>query len=95
MHHEAVDADAEAAGRRHAVLERGQEVLVERLRLGVAGRRRAALLLEARALVVGIVELAERVRDLHAGDEELEALDQPRVVAASASRAARARPGSR
>ena len=39
QHHQPVDADADAAGRRHAVLERADEVLVVRLRLLVAGGR--------------------------------------------------------
>ena len=64
-HHEPVDPDADAAGRRHALLERGEEDLVERLRLLVALGRVARLRLEARALLVGVVELGERVGDLH------------------------------
>ena len=35
---------------------------------------------QPRALVVGVVELAERVAYLHAGDEALETLDEARVV---------------
>src|SRR4051794_18827822 len=83
QHHEAVDADADAAGRRHAVLERAQERLVHRLRLLVALGRVALLRLEAGALVVGVVELGERVGELHAVDERLEALDEPRLAAVS------------
>src|SRR3954470_3412923 len=69
QHHQAVDPDADPTGRRHAVLEREQEALVERLGLLVAGGRMAALLLEAAALVVRVVELGERVADLHAADD--------------------------
>ena len=76
-----VDADADPAGRRHAVLERVDVVLVERLGLLVARRGVTHLLLEARALVVRIVELGERVGELHAVGEGLEALDQPVVGA--------------
>ena len=42
------------------------------------------LLLEARALVVGIVQLGERVRDLAARDVELEAVDEARVAVVAA-----------
>ena len=65
------------------MLESTQVVFVHRVRLFVAGGRRLALLLEARALVVGIVQLAEGVGDLHAGDEELEAFDHARVPGAA------------
>src|SRR3954469_19179956 len=75
-HHEAVDPDADPARRRHPVLEREQVRLVERLRLLVARRRVTDLLLEAPPLVVGIVELGERVADLHPADDRLEALDE-------------------
>src|SRR5262245_58230053 len=46
-HDEAVDADPDAARRRHPVLQRVQEALVERLRLLVALLGVADLLLEA------------------------------------------------
>jgi hypothetical protein len=59
------------------VLERGDVVLVVGLGLLVAGRLIGALLLEAGALLVGVVQLRERVRELHAAGEGLEALDQP------------------
>ena len=50
---------------RHALLERADEVLVVGLRLLVALRPLALLLLEARALIVGVVQLGERVCELH------------------------------
>ena len=81
QHHQPVDADADAAGRRHALLERLHEQ--PRRRAAPPRRRasaRAALRLEARALLVGVVELGERVGDLHAAGERLEALDQPRLA---------------
>ena len=78
-HHEPVDADAEPAGRRQPDLERAQVVLVQRMRLLVAGRAIAARRQQALALIVRIVELAEGVADLHAGHEGLEALHQARV----------------
>ena len=61
QHHQPVDADAEAAGRRQAVLERPQVVLVDDHRLVVAGRLLPGLVLEAGPLLVGVDELAEGV----------------------------------
>ena len=84
QHHQPVDADPEAAGRRQAVLERADVVLVDVLGLVVAGRLRARLGLEALALVDGVVELAVGVGQLAAGDDRLEALDQRVVVAVHA-----------
>src|SRR4051794_23105762 len=55
QHHEAVDPEPDAAGRRHAVLERGEERLVHRLGLLVALHGVADLRLEARALLLGVV----------------------------------------
>ncbi len=46
QHDEPVDADPDAGRRRHAVLHRGQELLVERLRLLVPHRAPPRLLLE-------------------------------------------------
>ena len=61
QHHHAVDADAEAAGRRHAVAERVHVVVVDRVRLGVAGAAHLRLLLEPRVLLVGVVQLGVAV----------------------------------
>ena len=58
QHRHTIHADAEAAGRRHAVLERAEVVLVDRSRLGVAGILGRLLVLEPRPLLDGIVELA-------------------------------------
>src|SRR4051812_27612950 len=60
-HHQAVDADADPPGGRHAVLEGAHVVLVVGLGLLVALGLVASLLLEAGALLVGIVELGEGV----------------------------------
>ena len=76
-HHQAVQPQTEAAGGRHPVLERSDEVLVEGLRLLVAGPAKILLLLEATPLLVGVVQLAERVRDLDSSNEALEALREP------------------
>ena len=51
------------------MLERLDEVLVERLRLLVAAAQLLGLLLEAAALLVGVVELGERVGDLEPADD--------------------------
>src|SRR5262245_55195027 len=77
-HREPAHAQAQAAGRRHAVLERAQEVLVQRLRVEVAQPAGLSLLLEAHALVVRVVQLAEGVADLDAAHEALEALHHVR-----------------
>src|SRR5919197_1214859 len=63
------------AGRRHAVAQRLDVV-------GVAGLAAllALLLLEARRLLVGVVDLGERVPELGAAHEELEPLDDRRIV---------------
>ena len=76
QHHEAVDPHADPARGRHALLERAHEVLVVGLGLLVALGRVAALLLEAGALLVGVVELGEGVGELHPAGEALEALHQ-------------------
>ena len=94
-HRQAVDADALAARRRHRVLEGPHVVGVEAVRLAVAGLARRELLQEALGLDVRIVQLREGVRDLHAADVELEALGEAGIRAASASTAARSRPGGR
>ena len=94
-HHETVDPDPDPARRRHPVLERLDERLVVGLGLLVAGAGQRALLLEPPALLVGVVQLGERVGDLQAADERLEALDEALGATGGAWRTARARPGSR
>ena len=63
--------------------KRAQEVLVESHGFFVAGGLVAGLLLEAAALVHGVVQLGEGVADLLAHDDGLEALDDERVVRAA------------
>ena len=84
QHHETVDADARAAGRRQAVFEGADVIGVEVHRLDVAGFLLPHLLAETLGLVVGVVELRESVGELAAGDVELEALGNlgVRVIAA-------------
>ena len=87
QHDQTIDADAAAAGRRQAVLERADVVGVVVHRLIVAGLLRLGLLLETRGLVLRVVQLGEAVGDLAPGDEQLEALGDVRVgVAASRQR---------
>ena len=75
-----VDPDPEAAGRGHPVLERPQEVLVERVDLVAEHVLHLLLELELRALLVGIGELAERRDQLDARGDEVEVLGQAGVV---------------
>src|SRR5690606_20563056 len=61
QHDQAVDADAQPAGRRHAVLERTDVVGVVVHRLVVAALLGRDLGLEARGLVLRIVQLGEAI----------------------------------
>ena len=79
QHHEPVDADAAAAGRGHAVLERANVVRVVVHRFLVAGFLRGDLGAKARRLVLGVVQLGKTVGDLATGDEQLEALGHARA----------------
>ena len=67
QHHEPVDAEAEAARRRQAVLEGPEVVLVDGAGLDVAGLLLALLVLEAGPLLDRVVQLAEGVAQLAAG----------------------------
>src|SRR5205823_10111970 len=79
---QAVDAQTHAAGRRKAVFERGEEVLIHRMRFLVAGSAGPRLVLETGSLVIRIVELRKGVGDLLTGEEELETVGQPWVTGA-------------
>src|SRR5947208_6188309 len=68
QHQQAIDADADAAGGWHAVLERQQEVLVERMGLLLARLALGGLELEPGSLLVGVRELAERGGELQPTD---------------------------
>ena len=87
-HREAVHAHAEAGRGRHAVLERANVVLVVVHRLLRAGGLLPHLLAEAFGLIVRVVELAERVAELAAVDEQLEPVNQigARVIPAGERR---------
>ena len=80
QHHEAVEAEAEAARGGQAVFQREDEVLVHR---GVGALRALGgdLLFKALALVDGVVQLREGVAELAGGDEVLKALGKERVIA--------------
>ena len=80
QHHQPVDADALARGRRQTVLQRAHVVLVVVHGLLVAGLAALDLLAEALGLVLGVVQLGEAVGDLAAGDEQLEAVGDEGVV---------------
>ena len=79
-HRQPVDAQAEPAGRRHAVRERLDVVRVALLGLDVPARALVRLHREPRRLLLGVVQLAEGVAELHPADVVLEALDDPSVV---------------
>src|SRR5262245_13983572 len=76
QHRETIDADPLPSRRWHAVLERAAVILVVVHRLLGAGGLGGELRLEAGALVVGIVQLGEPVRDLAPRDVQLEAIDE-------------------
>ena len=75
QHRQPVDAEAEAAGRRHPVRERLDVVGVSAHALDVL-----RLLVEAELLLVGVGDLRVGVAELHAGREVLEPLGERRVV---------------
>ena len=79
QHHHAVDANADAACRRHAVFERGEEILIDVACLLVSGSLHRGLVFKASALVDRVVEFGEGVRMLTAQDEQLEPLGVFRV----------------
>ncbi len=80
QHDQAVDADAHATSRRHAVLESTDVVVVKAHGLVVAHALRLNLSMETLSLIDGVVELGEGVGVLVADDEQLETLGQLGVV---------------
>ena len=79
-HREPVDPEPETAGRRHPVRERLDVVGIALLGLDVAAGALGGLHREALRLLLGVVQLGERVAELHAADVVLEPLDDLRVV---------------
>ena len=80
QHHHAVNADSKSAGRRQPILEGQQIVLVHGVSLFVSGLPRFGLGLEPLPLVIGVVQLAECIGILRAGNHQLEPVRQPGVV---------------
>ena len=80
---EAVEAEGVARGGRHALLQRAQEVLVERVDGQAEVRASALVLQEAGALLGGVRELVEGVTELDAGDVELRSQADAGVVVAA------------
>src|SRR6266851_247768 len=72
QHHQPIDADTFPGGRGEPVLEGADVILVHGVRLEVAAGAALELRLEAAALLLRVVELAEGVRHLEAADVELE-----------------------
>lgn len=80
QHDHAVDADADAARGRHTVLEGAHVVLVVLHSLVVAAGLLGHLGGKALGLVDRVVELGECVGVLVAGDDQLKAVRQARIV---------------
>ena len=63
------------------MLQRAQELFVQRMCLFITGLPGAKLILELRALLVRVGELAERGDEFHTADDEVEVLRKAGVVA--------------
>ena len=79
-HDHAVDAVADAARRRHAVLEGAHVVVVVAHGLVVAHALGGNLLGKAAGLINGVIELGEGVGVLVAGNDQLKAVGEARVL---------------
>ncbi|KAI6775311.1 hypothetical protein HG530_002069 [Fusarium avenaceum] len=75
-HNHSVNTHTPSTGRGQTILERGTEVLIDELGLVVTLVLLAGLLLEAQALVEGVVQLGVGVGDLLLAHESLETLAQ-------------------
>ena len=80
-HEEPIDPDPQPAGGWHPVFERLEEVLVERVGLVLAGLARPLLEQELGALLVRVRQLRIARPELHATDDGVHVLGEPRVVA--------------
>ena len=85
QHRKSVDAYSEAAGRRHAVLECTNVVLVDAASLGVTGFLGSLLVFEAGTLLDGVVELGVAIAKFATVDEDLESFREERVIAVNSS----------
>src|SRR6516165_2608344 len=70
QHDQPVNADADAGGRRHAVFKGANEIPIGLGDLFVSRSACGDLCVEARALIVWIVELGKGIGDLHSAAEE-------------------------
>src|SRR5260370_38317022 len=70
-HHQAIDTDAKAPGRRHTDLQGLQKVFIEYLCLVISMRTLAHLILETRTLVKRTVQFVKCVAYSHAADNWL------------------------
>src|SRR5918995_155660 len=80
QHHEPIDAEAEATGRGHTILECPDVVGVIAMSIGIPGRALTHLILEATPLIVGVVQLTESVDQLASSHEELESFGERRII---------------
>ncbi len=85
IHEQPVNADADTACRRHAVLHRPEIVLVDTAALLRRRRPQPRLRLEPRTLVDRVVQLAERIGQLAPIREQLEPLGECQRQAGSTS----------
>src|SRR5881397_479577 len=74
QHDQSVDAEPQPARWRHTMLHRLHEIEVHCLPLVVADRATAGLSFQPPQLLDGVIQLRERVDQLHAGHVGLEAL---------------------
>src|SRR5207248_9680953 len=80
QHHQTVEAERNARALRQAVVERRQEILIDRPAQAVESLLLVHVGLEPRALDGGIGELAESIGELDATGIELEALGHARIA---------------
>ena len=80
QHDNPVDAHTHAPSRWQSVFERAHIVVVDVVGLGVTPALELGLGFETAPLFDRVVELAERVRDLAAADQQLEAFGERRIV---------------
>lgn len=79
-HDDPVDAETDAAGGWHSVFKCSDEVFINGHCLIVAFCFFLRLLFETRTLVDGVVQLAESVAILCAGNEKLKAFNDPGII---------------
>ena len=75
-HREAINANAESAGRGHSIFQRGYVILVHWMCLVVPGTSGFALFVESCPLISRVVEFSERIANLKSTDVPFESLDE-------------------